>query len=103
MELDKKRPKLIFRTVSHALLVLGINTFKGRPRNELHRLNNFRKPNFWERNDLQFVLVDAKKAYIQAIKQSHPDKGGDTSQAIEINKAWEFIEKRFADKGYKLN
>lgn len=103
MELDKKRPKLIFRTVPHALLILGINVFKGRPHNDFQRLNNKRKPYFWQRDDLQFVLVDAKKAYLQSAKQNHPDKQGNHEQMIEINQAWKFIELSFKRKGFTLN
>lgn len=102
MELEKKSKKFEPR-IQHAFFVLGIDIFRRTPKTRLQHLNRKRSPKFWQRDDLQFVLVDAKKAYLKAIKQSHPDKGGSTEDTIEINKAWEFIERRFAIKGFKLN
>lgn len=103
MELDKKRPIFKFKRIGYAFQTLGINIFKGRARNELHRLNNLRRPTFWERDDLQFILVDAKKAYLKAAKQNHPDKQGNHEQMIQINQAWKFIEVSFKRKGFTLN
>jgi hypothetical protein len=41
---------------------------------------------------------EAKRFYIRAITQYHPDKGGDTAKAAELNSAWKIVEKEVFKK-----
>ncbi|MDX1489703.1 MAG: hypothetical protein R3332_00300 [Pseudohongiellaceae bacterium] len=37
-------------------------------------------------------LAECKQAYRRAIKNAHPDNGGNTEQAARVNKAWELAQ-----------
>lgn len=37
-------------------------------------------------------LSECKKAYLRAIKNAHPDNGGNDAQAAVVNKAWEMAQ-----------
>lgn len=92
-----------FYKTQEALRILGINTFRPPPRN----LKEFRQrkltPVFWQRTDLQYVLVDAKLNYRRLCQEHHPDRGGDQETMILINNAWAYVEISFARKGFKLD
>ena len=40
----------------------------------------------------------AKAAYRRAIAANHPDSGGDSNRAIELNNAWEEAQAHFGGK-----
>lgn len=102
MEIQRKSIKV--SRVQSALLVLGINTFKGQAKNNLQRAINKRKPcSLWLRDDLHYILKDAKINYHELAKQYHPDKNGSQEQMLQINQAWEFVERTFKVKGLTLN
>lgn len=96
--LPKSGPKIY-----KAFLTLGINIYRPYATSIAKRINNVRQPKFWLRDDLQYVLVDAKEAYRQQSFLSHPDRGGSQEEMTNLNLAWDFIQRAFKKKGYTLN
>jgi hypothetical protein len=63
-----------------------------------------RRHGFWRRfeDQLDYLLADARAAYLERIKVVHPDRGGSPEQATNLGLAWASIRRRFARKGVRL-
>ncbi len=61
------------------------------------RTPEMRRENFWVKNEasLHFILHDAGRRYRELIVRHHPDHGGTTGRAIELNVAWRQIRRVF--------
>jgi hypothetical protein len=90
---SRPQPKLGNDGTIHLFLRLGI---------DLRRKNlSKRRHGFWLRfeGELDYLLVDARSAYLAKIKQAHPDCGGSTEEAASLSVAWRLIRRRFARRG----
>ncbi len=76
----------------------------GVPDQMLYVRGGQRKASLWLRSiDHLHVLEHARKLYRRQIVSVHPDKGGDNlERAIELNKSWFHVQKRFREHGYEL-
>ena len=63
-----------------------------------------RRHGFWRRfeGELDYLLVDARAAFLAKIKRAHPDCGGSTEEAAGLSVAWRLIRRRFARRGITL-
>lgn len=86
----------------HALVVLGINLFKPQPTTIAQALKQKRTPKLWMRDDLRYILVDAKANHRRLSQEYHPDRGGAHEKMIQINQAWDYVQRSFARKGITL-
>jgi hypothetical protein len=72
---------------------------------DLRRKNlSKRRHGFWLRfeGELDYLLVDARAAFLAKIKRAHPDCGGSTQEAASLSVAWRLIRRRFARRGITL-
>ncbi len=63
-----------------------------------------RRHGFWRRfeGELDYLLVDARAAFVEKIKVAHPDRGGSSEEAASLTLAWDVIRRRFARRGITL-
>jgi hypothetical protein len=72
---------------------------------DLRRKNKSkRRHGFWLRfeGELDYLLVDARAAFLARIKRAHPDCGGSTEEAASLSVAWRLIRRRFGRRGITL-
>ena len=95
-----KVPPPVTRTtpIQTALWMLGIDR-------DVITNKNLRGGSFWERNPehLWNLLELAKRRFELEIAHAHPDRGGDTRRAAQLNAAWNLVKKLFARRGYVLH
>jgi hypothetical protein len=89
--------------MQYALLDLGINTFKGDSTLINKKLKVYKRSSFWQRNDLDFLFQDARKAYLTCAKLHHPDLNGSHEIMQRINQSWSYVRREFERRGYTLN
>ena len=106
--LARARSKVVAVSRSRPQPVLGndsiINLFL-RLGIDLRRKNMAkRRHGFWRRfeGELDYLLVDARAAFLEKIKRAHPDCGGSTEEAASLSVAWRLIRRRFARRGVTL-
>ena len=84
--------------------IVGMLKDLGVPRQMLYVGRLSENGSFWLRriNHLQ-VLEQARRLYRKQIARVHPDKrGGSLEQTIQLNNAWDKIERRFRKHGHEL-
>jgi hypothetical protein len=84
--------------------VVGLLKRLGVPAQMLYVRRLGRNASFWLRpiNHLA-VLEQARNLYRRQIATVHPDKpGGCLERAVELNRIWDEIERRFRDRGHEL-
>jgi hypothetical protein len=72
---------------------------------DLRRKNmSKRRHGFWRRfeGELDYLLADARAAFLKKIKLAHPDRGGCAEEATSLGLAWAGIQRRFARRGVRL-
>ena len=72
---------------------------------DLRRKNKSkRRYGFWLRfeGELDYLLVDARGAFLARTKRAHPDYGGSAEEAASLSVAWRLIRRRFARRGITL-
>jgi len=97
----KQNPTVRSTSIQTALFLLGIDDriLKNKTGDR-----SVKKP-FWKRSPeyLWNLLELAKRRYELEISHAHPDVGGNSKRASQINSAWNLVKKLFAKHGYKLN
>lgn len=97
----KRVPPPVTRTtpIQTALWMLGID------RNAITNQNIASGGSFWNRpsTHLWNLLALAKRRFELEIAHAHPDRGGDTRRAAQLNAAWTLVQKLFARHGYVLH
>lgn len=60
---------------------------------------------FWDRPECEIrdTYAAARRAYLQRMKQAHPDAGGDNSEAVYLNHIWKRIERIFDLRKIRLD
>jgi len=92
------------KVAGHTGYIVGLLKTLGVPMQMLYFRRLRENGSFWSRriNHLQ-VLEQARKLYRRQIVEMHPDKpGGSLDQTIQLNDAWEKIERRFKKHGHEL-
>jgi hypothetical protein len=72
---------------------------------DLRRKNvSKRRDGFWRRfeDELDYLLADARAAFLREIKLAHPDCGGSLEEATSLSLAWNVIKRRFERRGIRL-
>jgi hypothetical protein len=63
-----------------------------------------RRHGCWRRfeGELDYLLIDARAAFLAKITLVHPDCGGSSPEAASLSVAWNLIRQRFATRGITL-
>lgn len=48
------------------------------------------------KTELEWIYSDARKSYLNQLKELHPDTGGDSQDCAELNRKWSRVERWFA-------
>jgi hypothetical protein len=99
----------------HALYLLGIDPIHIFARNSIYpsyvekkpkrMLSKGEKESFWNRSHeyLMRLLALAKRKYQLEVSHAYKNPSKTSyDRIVQLNLAWEFVEKMFAKKGYKL-
>jgi hypothetical protein len=92
------------KTPGHTGRTVGLLKTLGVPNRMLYVRRVRENGSFWQRqiNHLQ-VLEQARWLYRKRIACVHPDKaGGSLERTIQLNDAWDKIERRFKEHGHEL-
>jgi hypothetical protein len=90
------------------LLIFGVdvrlkNKIKGKPCHlpECPRRCTGLSASFWDRplDEIVCAYETARREYMTRIKQAHPDRGGDASEAAYLNRVWAAIQRIYRARG----
>lgn len=101
--LDLNRSKMT-KVTRHTGYIIGLLKTVGVPNRMLYALRLQENGSFWLRNinHLQ-ILEQARRLYRKQVVCVHPDKpGGNLEQMVQLNNAWDKIQRRFKQHGHEL-
>lgn len=99
IEVNRRRVIVRSTSIQTALYLIGLDK-------KMFSMSKTRKQcSFWGLPPAQLwdILELAGKIYEYERKYSHPDRGGDSRRAAQINAAWRLVKKLFARRGFELH
>ncbi len=100
----------IDRSIIYGLLdileVPRVGAFERRGRQRGRNLVRGEKRGGWwvrNRGELDELLHDIEECWRKAIRENHPDNGGNNEDAVAINLAWAKCKRLFANRGVVIN
>ncbi len=102
-----RRAQGVRNSIQGALLALGIDrrtVYRDANRPNIRRPLHGVAESFWAQSPslLWHLLELAKNRYRHEIAASHPDRGGTTERAAQLNWAWSLVKGHFRRRGFEL-